>query len=189
MPHTTFIDSPTTNAEREWFAFRVKPRHEKSVAIQLREKEEDCFLPLLSEIRNWAKRTAKVESPLIPGYVFCRSHRFGFLPVLTTPGVLGVVRAGNSPVPIPDAEISALERVINTSSVRVEACPYIEVGQKVEIRNGPLAGISGIVTELRKSKHMVLSVSLLRRSVLVHVDPVSVLQEGSQFASRQHQVA
>jgi transcription antitermination factor NusG len=169
MPQTNRIDCGAGNFTPEWFAFRVRPRHEKSVALYLREKREECFVPLIRSTRTWAKRVAHIDLPLFSGYVFCRSHRFGLLPILKTPGVVDVIRAGNSPVPIPGSEISALERAID-ASVPIEPCPYVEVGQKVEIRSGPLSGVAGIVSDRRKSGHLILSVSLLRRSVLVHID-------------------
>jgi transcription antitermination factor NusG len=154
---------------RDWFAFRVRPRHEKSVTLQLRDKNEECFLPLLTTKRRWGKRDAHVELPLISGYVFCRSHRYGMLPILKTPGVVDVIRSGNSPLPIPPSEISALERAID-AAVPIESCPYVAVGQTVTIKSGPLAGVVGIVRDCRKPEHIVLSVSLLRRSVLVQIE-------------------
>jgi transcription antitermination factor NusG len=98
------------------------------------------------------------------------------LPILKVPGVLDVLRIGNSPASIPDNEIEALERAIK-ASVPLEPCPFIEAGQTVTIRTGPLAGVSGIVTERRNSKQLVISVALLRRSVLVHVDVSSLAGE------------
>jgi transcription antitermination factor NusG len=182
MPHTNRIDCDAGSSTLEWFAFRVRPRHEKSVALYLREKREECFVPLIRSTRTWAKRVAQVDLPLFSGYVFCRSHRFGLLPILKTPGVIDVIRAGNSPVPIPGSEISALERAIN-AAVPIEPCPYVEVGQKVEIRSGPLAGVAGIVSDRRKSGHLILSVSLLRRSVLVHIDLAHLRSHGSITAA------
>jgi transcription antitermination factor NusG len=169
MSHTNRIEVAAANISREWFAFRVRPRHEKTAALQLGEKNEEYFLPLVREKRKWGNRVAHVDLPLIPGYVFCRSHRFGLLPILKVPGVIDVLRAGTSPVPVPEEEINALKTAV-AASVQIEACPYIDVGQKVLIRRGPLAGLTGIVIEVSKSKRLVLSVTLLRRSVLVHLE-------------------
>jgi hypothetical protein len=36
---------------------------------------------------------------------------------------------------------------------------------------GPLAGLTGILVEVRHSQRLILSVNLLRRSVLVEVQP------------------
>jgi transcriptional antiterminator NusG len=185
MPHTNCTDYDAITLD--WFAFRVRPRHEKSVALQLREKSEECFVPLVKKTRRWAKRVVDVELPLIPGYVFCRSHRFGMLPIFKTPGVVDVIRAGRSPVPIPAWEISALERVIE-AAVPIEPCPYVEVGQMVEIRSGPLAGIVGIVSDRKKGEHLILSVSLLRRSVLVQIELAHLSgRETLPFITERHE--
>jgi transcription antitermination factor NusG len=178
VPHTNRIDYGAESITPEWFAFRVRPRHEKRAALYLLEKGEECFVPLIRATRTWAKRVAQVDLPLFSGYVFCRSHRFGLLPILKTPGIVDVIRAGNSPVPIPNSEISALERAIS-ASIPIEPCPYVEVGQKVEIRSGPLTGVVGIVSDRRKSGHLIVSVSLLRRSVLVHIDIAHLCVHGT----------
>ncbi len=186
--HTSCTEN-AANMERDWFAFRVRPRHEKTVALQLREKREECFLPLVRHARSWANRASHVDLPLIPGYVFCRSYRFTLLPILKTAGVIDVVRVGRNPAPIPNDEISALERAIQAALV-IEPCAYFEVGQKVEIRRGPLTGVSGTVIERRNTKHLVLSVSLLRRSVLVHVDLAAVCDDQPALTvSEQNHVA
>lgn len=188
VPNTNCHDN-ATNMPLEWYAFRVRPRHEKSVTLQLHEKGEECFLPLIKESRRWAKRLSHVELPLIPGYVFCRSYRFALLPVLKTPGVMDVVRTGRSPASIPAEEINALDRAIN-ASLRVEPYPYFEIGHKLEICRGPLAGVPGTVIEYRNTKRLILSVSILRRSVLVHVDLTAVTDDRTiLMSSERNQVA
>jgi transcription antitermination factor NusG len=159
-------------ATPDWYAFRVRARHEKSAALQLQTKHEECFLPLVRQARMWANRLTYVDLPLIPGYVFCRSYRFALLPILKTPGVVDVVRIGAHPAPIPADEIEALERAMKASLV-MEPYAYVDTGQKVAVRAGPLAGVSGTVVEHEDTKHLVLSVALLRRSVLVHVDDLA----------------
>jgi transcription antitermination factor NusG len=161
--------------ELDWFAFRVRPRHEKSIAWQLHEKREECFVPLIRQKRNWANRVSYVDLPLIPGYVFCRTFRGALLTILKTSGVIDVVRTGRTPAPIKPEEIHALQRAID--AYIVEPCGYVEIGQTVEILRGPLAGVSGTVVERRNKKHVALSVSLLRRSVIVHVDLAAVCDD------------
>lgn len=173
---------------RDWYAFRVRPRHEKSVALQLGDKKQESFLPLVKQARRWANRTSHVDLPVIPGYIFCRSHRFGLLPILQTPGVIDVVRAGRTPAAIPAEEVYALERAIQ-AAVPLEPYPYYEIGDKVEIREGPLAGVSGTVVKHRNVAQLVLSVAILRRSVLVHVDVASLCEPSRIHVAGRDQVA
>ncbi len=156
----------------EWFAFRVRPRHEKQVSIALREKGFTEFLPLYKSRRQWADRTKVVEMPLFPGYIFCSSKRSSIVPVLMTNGVIDVVRAGTHPLPADKAEIEALQKTVRVN-VPLEAWPYTEAGESgsFSIVRGPLSGLTGILVEVRHSQRLILSVNLLRRSVLVEVHP------------------
>jgi transcription antitermination factor NusG len=173
MPYLDNTDGCIEDCSLDWFAFRVRARHEKSVALYLLEKKEECFVPVVRVTRKWGKRCATVELPLFSGYVFCRSHRFGMLPILTTPGIVGVLRAGKSPIPVSGTEISAIKLAVG-ACIRIEPCRYIHVGQRVEIQRGPLKGIIGTIADHRKHDRLVLSVSLIRCSILLHVDLLDV---------------
>jgi transcription antitermination factor NusG len=161
--------------KNEWFAFRVRPRHEKAVALQLREKEQEYFLPVVRETRKWGNRLTLVDLPLFPGYIFGRSQRWALLPILKTPGVTDVLRAGSHPAPVEEHEIQALKTAIR-ANVHIEPYPYIEAGEKVHINDGPLAGLGGVVVDVRNARRLVLSLTLLHRSVLVELDPASVVR-------------
>jgi transcription antitermination factor NusG len=164
--------TPGSDELNEWFAFRVRPRHEKQVSIALREKGFVEFLPLYKSKRQWADRTKVVEMPLFPGYIFCSTQRTSIVPVLMTSGVIDVVRAGTNPLPADKAEIEALQQTVSVD-VPLEAWPYTEVGEagSFSILRGPLAGLTGILVEVRRSQRLILSINLLRRSVLVEVHP------------------
>jgi transcription antitermination factor NusG len=189
MAPTICSNSDSLETRREWFAFRVRPRHEKSVALQLQGRNEECFVPLVVKKRKWARRIVEVHLPLISGYVFCHTILFGMLAILKTPGIVDVIRLGNSPVPIPDAEISALERAVK-SGAQIEPCPHVEIGEIVEIQSGPLAGIVGIVNDRKKGNSVILSISLLRRSVLVQVDlaHLATRDAGAEMESRSNRL-
>jgi transcription antitermination factor NusG len=52
----------------------------------------------------------------------------------------------------------------------LEPWPYLEVGQMVRIEDGALRGLEGILTGFKGSRRIVVSVSLLRRSVALEID-------------------
>jgi transcription antitermination factor NusG len=176
-------DTQTENKAEEWFAFRVRPRHEKSVSLALRERGCHEFLPLTREKRRWANRLRHVDLPLFPGYIFCLVHRFAMLPILSTPGVVDVVRAGASPIAANREQIESLRMAVK-AQVPLERCHYVDLGNNVQIINGPLAGLRGILVSVRKTQRLVLSVGLLSRSVLLEIDPkwVAPNQEGVVLA-------
>ncbi|MCU1232497.1 MAG: transcriptional activator RfaH [Candidatus Solibacter sp.] len=153
-----------------WFALQARPRFERNIARLLCEKGFEPFLPLYNHRREWRHRTVTLETPLFPGYLFCRLDPGKRMPVLTTPGVLGVLGVGKVPMPIPDAEIEDIRRIVQSGS-NVEAFPYVTEGQRVRIANGPLSGMEGIVIDVTKRRRITVSINLLQRSVAATIDP------------------
>jgi transcription antitermination factor NusG len=152
-----------------WYALHVRPRFEKNVQMHLEEKGYEVFYPTYSATRQWSDRVKSLQFPLFPGYVFCRFDIHARLPILVTPGVNQVVGAGKTPVMVDEAELQTIQRVLE-SGVAAQPWPYLKVGETVRIENGPLEGMLGIVTRIKNSYRLVVSVSLLMRSVSVELD-------------------
>ena len=155
--------------KRPWFAIQVRTWTEKSVAAHLWCTGYESFVPLGKSRRRWSDRIKEVEIPLFPGYLFCRLDLHHRLPVLQTPGVLQIVGIGKTPIPVDETEIAAIQSVLK-SGLPAQPWPFLRVGQAVQIRYGPLSGLTGIIVDLKSEVRLVLSVSLLRRSVAVEVD-------------------
>jgi transcription antitermination factor NusG len=152
-----------------WFALRVKSRSEKLVATIARNKGFEEFLPLYQSRRRWSDRFKSVDVPLFPGYMFCRLNPEFRLPLLTIPGVMSFVGIGKIPVPIEETEIAAIRTAIG-AGLAAEPYPFLDIGQQVRVAEGPLAGLEGLLVEVRKQQRLVVSVSLLKRSVAVEID-------------------
>ena len=142
---------------------------EKLTSDLLRSKGYEEFLPLYVSKRRWSDRVKSIECPLFPGYLFCRLDANRRLPVLTTPGVSAIVSAGRMPIAVPDEEIEAVRTVL-ASGLGAQPWPFIAVGSTIRLERGPLAGLEGLVTSADKIDRLVVSVSLLQRSVAVEID-------------------
>lgn len=174
------------NVER-WYALQLRTRWESSTAALLSAKGYQTFLPTSKTLRQVRGTSSVVETPLFPGYVFCRFNACNRLPVLVTPGVIAVVGRGRIPVAVEDSEIESLQTAVSTG-LRVEPCPFLEVGQVVRIADGALAGIEGILTGFKGIQRIVLSVSLLRRSVALEVDRSAIRPFVSPQATEEQDV-
>lgn len=152
-----------------WYALRVRSRHELVVFAQLTAKEHEAFLPLFSAKHRWADRWKTVSLPLFPGYVFCRFNAEKRSSVISTSGVVDVVRTGSQPAPIETSEIEAIRTAVN-SPLFTEPYGGLVKGQGVVVTGGPLVGLTGHLVEIRKNLRLVLSVELLNRAVLVEID-------------------
>lgn len=153
----------------EWFAFVVKPNHEKAVFEHLKTLECEASLPLYRTRRRWSDRFKEVQLPLFPCYVFCRIAFRDRVGTLRVPGVRSIVTAGPNPAPIPPEEIAALETMVR-SGLPIQPWPFLKTGQRVRVSSGPLRGVEGILVQFRKTWQVVVSVELLQRSVSAEVD-------------------
>jgi transcription antitermination factor NusG len=171
-PQSTPLENDFSAASverREWFAVSVKPRHEKKVAHVLDNKGYETFLPLYKQRHQYAARMRDFELPLFPGYVFSRFDLLKRLPVMITPGVSRILGVGIDPTPVDPVEIASLRTALD-KAVSAKALPFLQTGNKVRISGGPLRGVEGIIVLVRSEPRIVLSATLLQRSVLVEVD-------------------
>jgi transcription antitermination factor NusG len=162
-------------SSREWYAFRVRPRHEKSVSTLLRSKCFNEFLPLLKTNSRWADRVATIERPLFPGYIFCEVERHHVSSVRSTPGVFDVVRAGSSPLPARRDEVESLLHAVR-HNLPIEPCNFegYRGGEWLRITAGPLSGLCGTLVRVRGEDRLLISIELLHRQVLVEMQAASV---------------
>jgi len=152
-----------------WYAVQVRSRHEDVVARHLRVRGLEAFLPQYRERHRWSDRCEEVDLPLFPGYVFCQFNPLNRLPVLTVPGVVQIVGAGKNLLPIDDNEIAAIQAAVK-SGLPTRPSSFLEIGEKVRIEYGPLCGIEGILLGFRGHQRLVLSITLLQRSVAVEIN-------------------
>jgi transcription antitermination factor NusG len=151
-----------------WYAVQVMPHHEFKIADGLRIKGYDQFLPVIRARQTHANRQTQVQQALFAGYVFCRLQRTGFGSVLGMPGVYRIISFGGKAHPISESEITAL-RQITDSGREVSSIPFLSVGNQVEVRDGPLTGLRGIITRVKNRNRLIVSVQMLVRSVAVDV--------------------
>jgi len=120
----------------------------------------------------YGTRAKEVELPLFDGYLFCRFDPNRRLPILITPSVVYILGDGRSLVPVAEAEIDSLRRAVE-ARLALHPHDYLRVGEAVMITGGILAGVSGILLRLKKTS-LLLSISVLRRSVVLEIDPDSI---------------
>jgi len=173
-----YTDQPTQvilPAEKAplWYAVRVRSNFERNVSTVLDHKGVEQFLPTYRSRRVWTDRIKTLDLPLFPGYVFCRIPLEDRNRVVVIDGVVGLVGAGRQPIPITDTEIHAIRTLVQ-SQVPAQPWPFLKIGQTVRICHGSLSGIEGILVRVKNSWRLVVSITLLERSVAVEIDSAYV---------------
>jgi transcription antitermination factor NusG len=129
----------------------------------------ETSLPLDEAVRPWKNGCkVRVELPLFPGYVFVRIELRESFKVLSLPGAVFLVGSRSGPWPLPDSEITGLRTSVQGHTF--EPHPYVAVGQKVRIKSGPLADLTGYLVRQSGGLRVVLCVELIRRAAAVEVD-------------------
>ena len=156
-----------------WYGLRVRSNFEQQVSSLLRAKGVEAYLPAYNARRLWSDRVRELQIPLFPGYVFCQITQPARPLVLATTGVVGIAGTQSLPLPIPDSEIAAVKKMVESKSA-VEPWPFLRTGQRVRVYRGPLAGLEGILLSVKSSHKLVVSITLLGRSIASQIDPAYV---------------
>jgi transcriptional antiterminator NusG len=176
----------------QWCALWTHAHCEQRVHDQLKAKQFDVFLPMITV---WSRRGGvrhQIRVPMFPGYLFLRHaiDKASYIEIQKTKGLTRILgERWDRPAIVADAEIAIVQRLLDTMWP-VLAHPYLQEGQRVRIVEGPLADVEGILVHEKPNKGLlVLSVHLLQRSVAVEVDctlvvPASapVWADGAQYA-------
>ena len=150
-----------------WFALYVKSKAEEQVSQHLRYKGYEEFLPTYNVPGK--SGAVEIQKPLFPGYVFCRLNPAANGLIVTTPGVKNIVGFGGKPVPVETYEIEALKKVV-ASGFQAEPWRLPAVGDMVRVEAGPLAGVAGTLISYKGRHRLLVSVTLMKRSVAVELD-------------------
>ena len=152
-----------------WHALHTRYQHEKVVAELLTRHGFEVFLALYTAVHQWKDRRKHLCLPLFPCYVFLRDGVDRRLQILQTPGVHGIVQVAGRPGVIPEAEIAAIRRVVE-NPLPIEPHSFLENGDRVRIKAGPLTGLEGILVRKQDQLRLVLSVEMLGRAVAVPIE-------------------
>jgi transcription antitermination factor NusG len=174
----------------QWFVVWTHSNSERLVDEQLTGKGFETFLPV---VKAWSRRRgiqSPITVPMFPGYVFVHHaiDKVSYVEMLKARGVVRILgERWDRPASVGDDEIEAIRRVA-AAGVPVFPYPYLTEGQQVRIKDGPLAGLEGILISTRPQKGLlVVSVELLQRSVAVEVESTQVQPVSSPGAASHRQ--
>jgi transcription antitermination factor NusG len=169
-----------------WFVVRTKPRQEAQAKSNLELRRVPVFLPHIVELGYGAQEApSKRPAPLFPGYLFARmAFPIDYHRVIWAPGVRDVICSGANPIPVGDHVIKEIRERCDARGV-VRSVPRAwNPGDRVEIPNGPFAGLlATVVTVMTRRRRIKLLIDFLARQTCVEM-PVSSLRNGSNVAPR-----
>jgi len=156
------FELPTRDAP--WEIAHLRSRQEKSVARLLLDAGKPFYLPQVKQTKKRDGRTFVSHLPLFPGYIFLRNVEGLRQTLWRTSAVANMIE-------VPDQEQLTAEllqiRELQISGALLTPSVDLAPGDSVRIKDGAFAGYSGVVVEERGSLRLIVSVSILRKSVAV----------------------
>jgi transcriptional antiterminator NusG len=160
-----------------WYALYTRGRHEAKVASHLDSRSIETFLPVHRLDVQWSDRRKTVVRPIFSSYVFARFRESELPQVLSTRGLVTIIRAGGRLAAIPDEEIENVRRFADAVSdhrIVPERETLIEAGDRVRVLTGPFAGIEGVAVLRRGRRRLLVSLSTVGEKLAVDLDGASL---------------
>jgi transcriptional antiterminator NusG len=175
---------PQNESDARWYTIHTYAGYEKAVERNLRQRIEslgmedkifDVVVPTEKKIRvKGGKRVVELEK-IYPGYILVRMivDDDSWFVVRNTPRVTGFVGAGNTPVPMAQAEVDALMKRMDADVPK----HHIDLmkDDAVVIADGPFKDLEGKVGDIDESRGKVkVLVSMFGRETPVELDFLQV---------------
>lgn len=160
---------------KRWFVVHTQPNAELRAAANLRRQEFGVYLPTYLKRRNHARRIDTVRRALFPRYLFVEMDGDArWRPILSTAGVVDLVRVGDRPVPVPSGIIDTLRAGEQSGCYDDTGAARLSPGQLVRVLVGPFAEFVGRVTALADSERVYVLLDLLGREVRAKIQADAV---------------
>ena len=178
------VSNAVSAKDARWYVVHAYSGHEEKVRANLLKRVEsmdmhdqifDVLVPTeeVMEIKDGQRR--KVSKRIFPGYILVRmvmSNESWFV-VRNTPGVTSFVGSANSPVPLQEKEVRAIQKQMKQEApkIRVE----FAVGESVRVVDGPFTDFHGKVDEINPEKgKLKVLVNMFGRETPVELDLLQV---------------
>lgn len=132
----------------DWYVVQVKPRQEGRVQRRLALSTLPTFLPFIEVSRRRGSARAQCLEPLFPRYLFVRlasmhSDPASWNVVRWTPGVVSILAVGDTPVPVPDTFVLAIEERTSEHGFVRQPSSLVN-GARVRICSGPFVDLKAV---------------------------------------------
>lgn len=161
--------------ETQWYVLYVRSNTEKRVAKNLQELGFETLCPTRKTLRQWKDRKKKIDEVLFRNYVFVQTDRKRKNDVFQEKNVLRYLHIGSEIARITDKEVEMLKQLSNLPGTDIIEVDYshFEVGETVEITEGPLRGYTAEIVAKDNSKVRLL-VSSLHTAIYVEASALEL---------------
>ena len=170
-----------TRPELPWWVAHTRSRQEKKFARHLLSLGIPFFLPQWEKQVERSGRRRASHLPLFPGYVFFRGtpdHRQAALGSRLLAQVLPVLEQARL-----QSELAQLHELQSSGASLI---PFDEIrpGDEVSVSDGPFQGYSGVVVRGQSRLRLLVSITMLRKTVAVEFDREALVRRPPARSAR-----
>ncbi|HOH48758.1 MAG TPA: transcription termination/antitermination NusG family protein [Candidatus Syntrophosphaera sp.] len=162
--------APAPEGQR-WEVIHTKPRCEKKLAEYARRNGITYYLPQMDSKRVYQRRVVSFTKPMFPSYLFCVLGPRSRQTLLISGYTVSFIRVHQQEQLLQELRNIKLSRL---PEIELQNTIWLSEGLQVEIMQGPLKGVTGVVESHDKLDEVRLQVQILRQAVLVKIDPRNV---------------
>ena len=147
-----------------WSVAHVRSRQEKLLARELLQKQIAFYLPQMERLTERASRRFRSYVPLFAGYLFFRGGDAARDAVLRHAAVARVIDVDDQE--LLTAQLEQIRR-LQLAGASFEIYEELVPEDPVTITEGPFRGYRGAVVRSGRGDRLVVSISVLRKSIAV----------------------
>jgi transcription antitermination factor NusG len=154
---------------RHWYAIYTKSRNEKRVAERLSKQGIENYLPLMKTVRQWSDRKKTVELPLFSSYIFVHINEKEYFTAIKVQGIVKFVSFEGKKVSIPDYQIEAIKKYIETGEEIIANENEYKVGKLVKVIRGGMKGLRGRLVEVLGKQRVKVEIESIQKSLFLQI--------------------
>ncbi len=172
-----------------WYSVSVLSNYEKKVMASIQEaveqndmKEEidQILVPTEEVVEVRRGKKVQTERRFMPGYILVRMKMTdrAYHTIKNTSRVTGFLGQQGKPMPMRDSEVAAILNQVEEGIEKPRSLITYEVGEKVNVNDGPFEGFLGLVEEVDEvNSRLKVTVSIFGRATPVELEFTQVQKQ------------
>jgi transcriptional antiterminator RfaH len=150
-----------------WFAAHTKPKQEKALAWQLRQRGIGYYLPLVKKKQADTARVRFSFVPLFTGYVFIKGNSGHRIEALKTNRIVRMIHAADQKLLI--KELNTVHAAITYRKAEIYSSPF-KKGKRVRVTEGPLKGAEGTVLQRKNRRELIVQIESVHQVLRIDIE-------------------
>jgi transcriptional antiterminator NusG len=171
-----------SDQKHKWYIVHTASNSEKKVKQSILENAErknlsdifeDIVVPVVEFLKIRRGKEVKADKKIMPGYVLIKMILTddSFQLVKSIQQVSGFLGSGDKPMAISEAEVENILNQIRLTEESSQNAKHYEVGETVNIIDGPFSTFNGVVEEVDDARERLkVSVSIFGRSTPIDLN-------------------